>query len=181
MQNHPFTTNRRPLGRRARRRLRLVGAFVAMTVALAMCAAGPRPESRELGEEYARAFSDDGQNRHVTWDDRACTFNERVARVRRLQLPATAQITMVPIARVNVAVKTPTTRPGSLDVVFHCDPPLEPCVVRTREYGSTVIGTERAKEHMVALAGSIADMPRIIADLNRLHAACGVAGVDGGR
>jgi hypothetical protein len=152
-----------------------------MPVALGLCAAGaPHASRREVGEAYARAFSDDAHNRRVTWDDRACTFSESAAEVRRSDLPVAVQVTRIPIARVTVAIKSPIARVGILDVLFHCDPPLQHCIARTRQYGSTVVGTDFLTEHAMALGGSLADTPRVIAELGRLRDACVVARVDGG-
>ena len=174
---------------RARRRIDRNAACVARVAPLTMlalgfglCAAGASAEGRrQVGERYAAAFSDTSRNRLVTWNDAACTFTERAHEGESSSAPAVLQVRVIPVARVTAAVLRRTARAGTLDVVFRCDPPTQHCIPRTRQYGTTVIGTDRLTEHSMPLGGSLADVARVSAELDRLHAACLAPSVDGGR
>lgn len=162
--------------REARRR-----GFAALVCAASFCgicgAGGSTEGRRDLGERYARAFSDDARGRRVTWDDRACTFTESVPEAGRAEVAAT-QSTVVPLVQVDIQVQTRTQRAGRVDVTYRCVAPHEFCISRTRRYGSTVIGTDRLMDHTTDLAASIADAPRLTVELDGLRAAC--AAKDGG-
>jgi hypothetical protein len=161
-----------------------IATVLAVALALGTCAASSSSESRrKIGERYALAFSDAARTRSVTWDDRSCTFTESAPESAPDIAPTAApavQMRVIPAARTTTAVRSRTARAGTLDVTFRCDPPSQPCITRMRRDGAGVVGSEVLYEHTMPLTGSIADMARVGAELERLRTACSLPAVDGG-
>ncbi len=179
MSTNRRDTDRQRLPRRRPRRwfaAGLVGLTLTALVAGLSATAQEAEPRRALGERFARAFSDEAKV--VTWDDAACTFVE-TTRDAAEGKPQPTQSVIVPVGSVSQTTLK-GRRARTLDVTFRCGEPTKHCIARIQRFGSIVTRTERIDDHTMTLAGSIAETPKLKADLGRLHRACAPAKSDAG-